>query len=179
MEAQMKRLLTLSVICILLLSLGVSCKLIMKLFFKTGVTFDSESFEKEYQLWKKRNCNDYSFVFYDSTSYDCGEKFKVAVYNDLDEYDSLDENKKQRYAEKIKSMEDVFEYVKELETYLEKSSAKTNDVHFTFTMDFDEIYHFPKKIHVSTQHKDWDLGTKGGYWETIEVEDFALSKHKI
>lgn len=150
------------------LFLFMSCEL----FFESGVTFNDETFEKEYKLWKETDLSDYSFIYSNQDTSFGYIMLKITVSEGIGSSEALDEYS--THYDKIKSIDDVFEYIKERKSELE--SLRDNNKRYEFSMTFDETYHYPLKIEINTEHRYHSFRTTAGYYyETITVSDFLDS----
>ncbi len=143
-------------------------------FFNSGITFDESTFEEEYQLWKENNFTDYSFI-YDNNCFDSRPfhiMFNVSVNNGIGV--STPANEDSSHAEKIESMEDVFDYIKNLVIEKEKMSRIGMKKHYYFDITYDELYHFPQKVKIEVDIKNAKK-SMDVYSENIQITDFTLT----
>ncbi len=147
----------------------ISCQLFC------GVVFDETTFEEEYQLWKENNFTDYSFICdrYIFEGAPFSGKVKISVHNETGSCELLDEDSRID-PEELKSINDIFEYIKDLKREL-KNIAKTEKRGFyQFTISYDKTYHYPNYVEV--HHNRWKrLDLAIPYTEKLEITDFTLT----
>ena len=143
-----------------------SCKPLF--FFSSGVNFDEVTFEKEFQLWKDNDINNYSFSFYSGNHYCNPVEVKITIQNDTVTYEAL--NNYSGDYNSINSMADVFMYIKNLKTELEINCEK--DCRYNFDMTYDKVYHFPLKMEVTTEYNSWYIDDE--YHEMMRISEFTL-----
>jgi hypothetical protein len=98
--------------------------------------------------------------------------FNVSVNNGIGV--STPANEDSSHAEKIESMEDVFDYIKNLVIEKEKMSRIGMKKHYYFDITYDELYHFPQKVKIEVDIKNAKK-SMDVYSENIQITDFTLT----
>lgn len=159
---------------ILFILLFILSLLFSSCYLSYKVDFDETTFEEEYQLWKNNGFTDYSFVC-DRHIYEGGKmlgKVKISVCNGNGTYEVLSDTLTVN-PEEIKSIDDVYEYIKALKEKNERI-AKNEKTSYRFTISYDKTYHYPKSIKIDENvRKKLDLAIP--YSEKVEITDFTLT----
>ena len=156
--------------CFIISFFFLSCSMLYR------VDFDETSFEKEYELWKENNFTDYIFV-YDRHIYEGGKMFgkvKISVSNGNGIYEVLSETMTID-PEEIKSIDDIFEYIKSSRKELDRIAKKEKKASYVFSISYDEVYHYPKYIQINENIRK-RLNLSMPYSEKMEISDFTLLK---
>lgn len=139
------------------------------------VDFDESTFEEEYDLWKKNEIKDYSFIcerdIFEGMPFSC--KVKVSVINGTGKVEVLENNRMDLVIEEIKSIDDIYEYIKDLKEKKEYT-AKTEKKAYRLSISYDKNYHYPRLIEMyDSTLKQLDLAMP--YSEKLEITDFTIT----
>ncbi|MDR2583807.1 MAG: DUF6174 domain-containing protein [Fibromonadaceae bacterium] len=141
------------------------------LFYDLTIRADKRTFEKEHNLWNNQNLKNYQFTYkYFSSGTGPIGPIKITV---TENEEPIIEN---QYNEDfiLKTIPEIYDYISGTFDYIESVKNGTYDGHkirsITLDISYDTMYHYPKKVDLSTGYVE---SVAGGAYYTLEITDFS------
>jgi len=147
------------------------------LFFSScmvDIEVDKGTFEKERSLWNSKNIRNYQFTY--NFFNDAGPVGPIKVTIKENE-EPIIEKPERTDSYIFKNISEVYDFINETFDYIENvKNGKYNGSKIkslTLKIDYDSVYHYPKKVNFSVGY--FEAVDGGGYY-TLEITEFEEIK---